>query len=60
MVLLFCQSVENLSELTGKKGMLTTSLSIPIYIGMRRKKIMKNTLIINFISKGLFNLKNLI
>lgn len=60
MVLLFCQSVENLSELTGKKGMLTTSLSIPIYIGMRRKKIMKNTLIINFISKGLFHLKNLI
>lgn len=60
MVLLFCQSVANLGELTGKKGMLTTSLSIPIYIGMRRKKIMKNTLIINFISKGLFHLKNLI
>lgn len=36
------------------------STSIPIDIGMRRKKITNNTLIVSFSSKGLFNLNNLI
>lgn len=62
-VLLFLQSVANFSEFNQRKRDFShtgLSSSIPIYIGMRRKKITNNTLIISSSSKGLFNLNNLI